>query len=86
MRITRRPEELAALDEVSLCLAWRRSFTLLGAASSPAERMAVVRHREQCLDELQRRYPRGLAAWLSSGAQASGDPLPFLVDRPRHSP
>lgn len=78
-------EQLASLDDVSLCLAWRRSFVQLEAAQSAEDRMAVVQQRQQCLDELQRRWPRGIAAWLSSGARASGNPLPFLRDDP-HRP
>jgi len=79
-------EDIGSLDDVSLCLAWRRSFVLLEAAQTPEERMAVVEQREQCLDELQRRCPEGVAAWLSSGARASGNPLPFLSADPPPPP
>ena len=79
------PEEFGSLDDVSLCLAWRQSFILLESAQSPEDRFAVVEQRQRCLDELQRRYPQGVAAWLSSGARASGNPLPFLSDPP-HRP
>ena len=79
------PETLGSLDDVSLCLAWRRSFVQLEAARSPEARMAVVQQRQQCLDELQRRFPRGVAAWLSSGARASGNPLPYLRDDPHRA-
>jgi hypothetical protein len=78
-------EDLAGLDDASLCLAWRRSFLLLEAAESAEHRIAVVQYRERCLDELQRRCPQGVAAWFSSGARASGNPLPFLNERP-HPP
>lgn len=78
--------EIGSLDDVSLCLAWRRSFVLLEAAQTAEDRMAVVEQRQQCLDELQRRCPEGVAAWLSSGARASGNPLPFLSDNPPSPP
>ena len=76
---------LASLDDGSLCLAWRQSFLLLEAAQTLDDTMAVVRNRERCLDELQRRCPVGVETWLSSGARAPGNPLPFLSNRP-HSP
>ena len=31
------------------------------------------------LDELERRNASGFAAWLASGPQAAGDPLPYLT-------
>lgn len=70
--------QLGLLDDEALCLAWRRSFVRLEAARSAAERLAVVEQRERYLDELQRRHPHGLAAWLASGARASGNPLPYV--------
>ena len=80
----RRPEarqDLMALDDDALCLAWRRSFLMLKAAASSADRLFVVEQRQAYLDELQRRSPRGLATWLASGARASGNPRPYLRDR-----
>jgi hypothetical protein len=74
---------LGALDDAELCLAWRRSFVLLNEAASPREKMVVVSLRQRYLDELQRRSPSGVSRWLESGARASGNPLPFLDDRPR---
>lgn len=78
-------EELRALDDVALCLAWRRSFRLLEASRSATERMVVVEQRQQYLDELHRRSPEGLAAWLNSGARASGNPLPYVDDARRRA-
>jgi hypothetical protein len=73
-------ESIARLDDAALCRAWRRSFLMLEPAQSLEDRMIVVRHRQHCLDELNRRCPRGVEAWLASGARASSDPLPFLDD------
>ncbi len=76
--------QLGALDDRALCLAWRRSFVQLEAARSAAERLAVVEQRQKYLDELHRRSPDGLAAWLASGARASGNPLPYVDEDRRH--
>jgi hypothetical protein len=72
--------ELSRLDDAALCLLWRRSFLRLEAAQSAPERLAVVEQRQQYLDELQRRSPEGVAAWLAAGARASGNPLPYVGD------
>lgn len=72
------PHDLGAMDDAELCLAWRRSFPRLEAARTAAERIALVVQRQLYLDELQRRYPGGVAAWLASGARAPSNPMPFL--------
>jgi hypothetical protein len=78
-------EDLESLDDQALCLAWRRSFLVLQAAASTRARMIVVRQRERFLDELDRRSPQGLAAWMASGARAAGDPFPYLTGRRRRA-
>lgn len=70
---------LSAMDDMELCMAWRRSFTALQRASSPSDRMRIVEARRNYLDELGRRNPEGLAAWLGSGARAAGDPSKLLA-------
>ncbi|MFF0341831.1 hypothetical protein [Kribbella sp. NPDC004875] len=82
---SRPAHELDALDDQALCWAWRRSFRLLEAAPSAIERLSVVVQRQQYLDELHRRSPEGLAAWLASGARASGNPLPYVEDARRRA-
>ncbi|MEV0291454.1 hypothetical protein AB0H36_45640 [Kribbella sp. NPDC050820] len=79
------PEQVAAarpapadLSDEELSLAWRASFPALQRATSPAQRLRIVAERQEYLDELERRSPRGLAAWLASGARAAGDPRPYL--------
>jgi hypothetical protein len=74
----RAPQELCHLDDASLCLAWRRSFVLLTRCTSVSQQMSLVQQRQEYLDELERRSPRGLVAWLDSGARASGNPLRYL--------
>ena len=75
--------ELKSLDDDALCLAWRRSFLLLEEARSAVERLSIVEQRQKYLDELQQRSPEGVAAWLASGARASGNPFPYLIDHQR---
>jgi hypothetical protein len=77
--------ELSSLDDDALCLAWRRSFLRLEDARSAMERLSIVEQRQKYLDELDRRSPEGIAAWLASGARASGNPLPFVADHRREA-
>ncbi|TCC07819.1 hypothetical protein [Kribbella soli] len=79
------PRELSSLDDEALCLAWRRSFRRLETAPTAVERLSVVEQRQQYLDELHRRSPQGFAAWLASGARASGNPLPYVDDARRRA-
>jgi hypothetical protein len=74
------PQDLDALDDAALCRAWRRSFSMLESARTGQDRIAVVVQRQLYLDEMQRRSPSGVAAWLASGARASSNPMPFLGD------
>jgi hypothetical protein len=72
-------EDPHLLDDRALCLAWRRSFIALEQCRSVAMRVRVVQLRELYLEELERRNPAGLSAWLESGARAAGDPSRYLT-------
>lgn len=61
-----------------LCTAWTRSCTELRGAS-PAQALRFVEARQYYLDELERRDPDGLRAWLATAASASGDPSRFIT-------
>ena len=78
-----RPESdarrLAALTTAQLCDTWRRSLSTLHAARDVRTRLLAVHLREACLDELERRDPEGIRAWLGSGP--SGSPDRFLGRR-----
>jgi hypothetical protein len=63
-----------------LCRQWLDSYGELSRAPSHAARLRVVMARQRCLDELERRDPEGLRAWLASAASAGGDPRRFLSD------
>jgi hypothetical protein len=75
------PATLSVLSDEQLCLLWRHTFWKLHDEESVDERMATVALRQACLEELERRDPAALAAWLSSGARASGGPERFLHPR-----
>jgi hypothetical protein len=72
------PERVASLDTATLCLAWRRSFQMLAAASTVCERAVVAELRQLYLDELDRRHPSSFAHWLATGPPASSGPDGFL--------
>lgn len=61
-----------------LCRQWRDSYEALRQARTANQRLRIVMERQRCLDELGRRDPEGLQAWLSSSASAAGDPARFL--------
>lgn len=77
---TRLPTKpLAELTDQELCSAWRSSFAALHATTSPLVAEAVVALRQLCLDEMEKRDPEALQAWLESGARASDGPDRFLL-------
>lgn len=61
-----------------LCRQWRESYEALRCAKTDRQRLRIVMQRQYCLDELGRRDPEGLEAWLSTSASAAGDPTRFL--------
>jgi hypothetical protein len=69
------------LDDESLCQAWRRSFVHLATCRLPSRRLEIVHLRQLYLDELDRRHPAAVQRWLTSGARAASNPMPF-VERP----
>ncbi|GAA1594333.1 hypothetical protein GCM10009804_58680 [Kribbella hippodromi] len=73
--------QLAAVSTQELCQQWSDSYEQLARASTSNARLRVVMARQHCLDELERRDPNGLQAWLASSASAGSDPHRFLTDR-----
>jgi hypothetical protein len=82
--VPRRP--MAELTGGELCREWRRSTLALEHARSPLELTRIAERRRDYLDEMERRSPAALHAWLSSGTQANGGPERFLLDDPRSGP
>lgn len=76
-----RPAEPHLMTDTELCRAWRTSFTTLQRASSRSQRLQIVEDRGAYLDEIERRNPQGLKAWLASGARAAGNPTSYVVGR-----
>lgn len=72
-----------AMDDETLCLAWRSSYVALQGVSSMARELKIIERRQEILDELERRNSRGFSAWLASKPRAAGDPFRFLVDGSR---
>jgi len=69
---------LPTVSRAEICRQWQESYAALNAVGSTA-RLRIVMARQRCLDELERRDPAGLNAWLSSSAaSAGGNPRPFL--------
>lgn len=62
------------LSDEALRKAWQRSFWTLRSATGLADVLAAVAVRQCLLDEMERRDPMALRAWLSSGARPSGGP------------
>jgi hypothetical protein len=77
--VAQRPIDPTSLSGDALCLAWRASFSALLRAGAPAERLQIVEERLAYLQELERRNPGGVAAWLASGARAAGNPARFVT-------
>ena len=78
--VPRRPDGPAWVRELGdeeLCRLWRATYWQLGRQTSEAGLLDLVVLRQAFLDELERRDPAALQAWLSSGARASGGPERF---------
>lgn len=70
------------LTDQELCLQWRHSFLTLQSAPCAQDLGRVVVQRQILLDEMERRSPLALQAWLASGARAAGGPERFLGGQP----
>ncbi|WP_157544526.1 hypothetical protein [Nocardioides halotolerans] len=70
---------LTALTTPQLCSLWRKSLAGLRAAPTPGARASVAAARGVLLDELERREPEVMAAWLQSGAREPQGPSAYLV-------
>jgi hypothetical protein len=57
---------------------WVRTTNALAGRLQPAAREAVVRRRQETLDELERRDPLGFARWLAAGPVPGSDPAQYV--------
>lgn len=70
-----------SVQEVScedLFRTWRTTYLPVKLATDEASLESLSALRRTCLDELERRDPAAVSAWLNSGPQASGTPEKFL--------
>ena len=73
---------IRSLSDTELCHLWRRTFWQLRSPDTTDDLVELVCLRQACLDELARRNPAAVHAWLRSGARASGGPERFWAGRP----
>jgi hypothetical protein len=71
--------DASVVSTSQLCREWLESYEALSQVTSSTARLRIVMARQRCLDELERRDPDGLHAWLSASASAGGDPSRFLT-------
>ncbi len=69
---------LECLSTTELCRTWRESFVRLQRASVDDQRALIVASRARCLDELCRRDPDGVDAWLCRGPRAASGPDRYM--------
>jgi hypothetical protein len=69
--------EVSTMSDQQLFFLWRHTFWELRDKPDLANRVAVIALRQACLEELERRDPVALSAWLDSGGRASGGPERF---------
>lgn len=67
------------LSDADLCLAWESSSRALRRCTTPTARLEVVRVRQACLDELERRQPEAVRAWILAGADPDSSPARYLA-------
>lgn len=67
------------LSDQDLCLAWESSSRALRRCTTTGERLEVVRVRQACLDELERRQPDAVRAWVLAGADPDSSPARYLA-------
>jgi hypothetical protein len=79
---TSSPSSVSGLPTSALGREWLRTSAALRGRLSPADRAALVRRREETLDELERRDPAGFARWLAEGPEPGSDPAAYVHGRP----
>jgi hypothetical protein len=73
------PLDPRALTDEQLCRRWRASCLVLRGRPSTDQLMREVEQRQIYLDEFERRYPGGYAAWLTSGAGTLDYLTPYAI-------
>jgi hypothetical protein len=71
--------DLRLLTDEQLRHAWHNSGAAVSSPSTPRALLRAVEERGRYLDELERRQPSLLRAWLSSDVGAPDSPLPYVA-------
>jgi hypothetical protein len=82
--LSTRPHDLPPVSLLSteeLGHEWLESTAALAGRLEPAVRTAIVRRRQDALDELERRDPEGFLRWLATGPVLDKDPAAFVRGR-----
>lgn len=74
---SRLDQVLATLDDAELCRRWRQSFIDL-KLTGPDRRWRVVELRAAYLDEMSRRHPHAVSAWMADDACAWTSPEAYF--------
>jgi hypothetical protein len=69
---------VSALPTSALGREWLRTTAALAGRLDPAARQAIVRRRQEALDELEQRDAAGFARWLATGPAAGSDPASWV--------
>lgn len=72
------PQSARRLSTADLCAAWRISLHALACAPDTQARIHVVSARQVYLDEMERRSPAAVQAWLAADALAAQTPDWYL--------
>lgn len=76
----------ASLTDAALCAAWNATCRELRRSPSASVDLGIVQARQAYLDEMERRNPHGLLAWMASGASATGNLAPYVLRRGQAAP
>lgn len=77
---------VANMDDAALLKAWRASSVALCWVDSNSDWLSMAKRRQEYLNELERRNPRGFAAWMASTPDMDDDPASFFRHRPTPDP
>ncbi len=81
LRSADEPPPVTVLGTDALGQEWLQSTAALAGPLDPRVRVALVRRRQETLDELERRDPDGFLRWLTAGPTPVLDPAAYVRGR-----
>lgn len=81
LRSSDEPPPVTVLGTDALGQEWLQSTAALAGPLDPRVRSALVRRRQETLDELERRDPDGFLRWLTAGPTPVLDPAAYVRGR-----